>query len=135
MSVYASNNLFKGISKYSNSGGALLGGLIANSMGSPYSKEIIDDFVSRTSTQVIEYIPRSITVTKSELQGKTTIEAAPDSAQADVYRSLARKIAAHTESKAPSPLGVTELREWAASWADNLLALEQGKVLSAGAAI
>jgi nitrogenase iron protein NifH len=135
MSVYASNNLFKGISKYSNSGGALLGGLIANSMGSPYSREIIDDFVSRTSTQVIEYIPRSITVTQSELQGKTTIEAAPDSAQAAVYRSLARKIAAHTESKAPSPLGVTELREWAASWADNLLALEQGKVVSAGAAI
>jgi nitrogenase iron protein NifH len=135
MSVYASNNLFKGISKYSNSGGALLGGVIANSMGPPYSREIIDDFVKRTSTQVIEYIPRSITVTQSELQGKTTIEAAPGSAQADVYRSLAQKIAAHEESKSPSPLGVTELREWAASWADSLLALEQGKVTSPGAAI
>jgi nitrogenase iron protein NifH len=135
MSIYASNNLFKGISKYSNSGGALLGGVIANSVGSPYSKEIIVDFVERTSTRVIEYIPRSITVTQSELQGKTVIEAAPQSAQAEVYRSLARKIADHTESKTPSPLGVTELREWAASWADNLLALEQGKVVSAGAAI
>jgi nitrogenase iron protein NifH len=135
MSVYASNNLFKGISKYSNSGGALLGGVIANSMGSPYSREIIDDFTAKTSTQVIEYIPRSLTVTQSELQGKTTIEAAPDSAQAEVYRSLARKIAAHEESKSPSPLGVTELREWAASWADSLLAMEQGKVTSPGAAI
>jgi nitrogenase iron protein NifH len=135
MSIYASNNHFKGISKYSNSGGALLGGVIANSVGPPYSREIINDFVERTSTRVIEYIPRSITVTQSELQGKTTIEAAPQSAQADVYRSLARKIADHTESKTPSPLGVTELREWAASWADNLLALEQGKVVSAGAAI
>jgi nitrogenase iron protein NifH len=135
MSVYASNNLFKGISKYSHSGGALLGGVIANSMGPPYSKEIIDDFTAKTSTQVIEYIPRSLTVTQSELQGKTTIEAAPDSAQAEVYRSLARKIAAHEESKTPSPLGVSELREWAASWADNLLAMEQGKVTSPGAAI
>jgi nitrogenase iron protein NifH len=135
MSIYASNNLFKGISKYSNSGGALLGGVIANSVGPPYSREIINDFVERTSTRVIEYIPRSITVTQSELQGKTVIEAAPESAQADVYRSLARKIADHTESKTPSPLGVTELREWAASWADNLLALEQGKVVSAGATI
>jgi nitrogenase iron protein NifH len=135
MSIYASNNLFKGISKYSNSGGALLGGVIANSMGPPYSREIIDDFTRRTSTQVIEYIPRSITVTQSELQGKTTIEAAPGSVQAEVYRSLARKIASHEESKTPSPLGVTELREWAASWADSLLALEQGKVTSPGAAI
>jgi nitrogenase iron protein NifH len=52
-----------------------------------------------------------------------------------VYRALARKIAAHEESKAPSPLGLTELREWASGWADRLLALEQGKVMSQGAAI
>jgi nitrogenase iron protein NifH len=103
-------------------------------MGPPFAREIIDDFVEKTSTRVIEYIPRSITVTQSELQGKTTIEAAPLSAQADVYRSLARKIADHTESKTPSPLDVTELREWAAGWADKLLALEQGKV-TPGAAI
>jgi nitrogenase iron protein NifH len=32
MSIYASNNLFKGIKKYSNNGGALLGGIIANSI-------------------------------------------------------------------------------------------------------
>ncbi|MDR1446633.1 MAG: nitrogenase iron protein [Treponema sp.] len=135
MSIYASNNLFKGISKYSASGGALLGGVIANSMGPPYSKEIIDDFAERTATQIIEYIPRSITVTQSELQGKTTIEAAPDSAQAEVYRSLARKIADHDESKAPSPLESMELRSWAASWADSLLALEQGKIVSSGSSI
>jgi nitrogenase iron protein NifH len=132
MSIYASNNLFKGISKYSNSGGALLGGVIANSMGPPYSREIIDDFVTRTGTAVVEYIPRSVTVTQSELQGKTTIEAAPKSAQAEVYRSLARKIAAHDTSKNPSPLDAADLRGWAALWADRLLALEQGKVNSPG---
>jgi nitrogenase iron protein NifH len=135
MSIYASNNLFKGISKYSNSGGALLGGVIANSMGSTMSREIIDDFVLQTATQVVEYIPRSITVTQSELQGKTTIEAAPDSAQADVYRALAVKIAGHTESKAPRPLEVAALREWAGKWADALMAIEQGKVTSPGSAI
>ncbi|MDF2870763.1 MAG: nitrogenase iron protein [Anaerocolumna sp.] len=128
MSVYASNNLFKGIHKYSNSAGALLGGVIANSINAPYAKEIIDDFVKQTHTQVIEYVPRSVTVTQSELQGKTTIEAAPASAQADVYRSLATKIASHTESKVPSPLSTNELREWAAKWGDYLLALETGTI-------
>jgi nitrogenase iron protein NifH len=135
MSIYASNNLFKGISKYSNSGGALLGGVIANSMGPPYSRDIINDFVLQTKTQVVEYIPRSITVTQSELQGKTTIEAAPQSAQAGVYRSLARKIAEHTDSKTPSPLETAALREWAGKWGDYLLELEQGKIGSPGAAI
>jgi len=128
MAIYAANNLFKGIKKYSNAGGALLGGVIANSMNAPYSKEIITDFVNRTQTQVIEYIPRSVTVTQSELQGKTTIEAAPTSAQAKVYMSLAEKISRHTESKTPAPLEVQELRDWASKWGDYLLALETGTI-------
>ena len=130
MAIYAANNLFKGIQKYSNSGGALLGGVIANSVSAGYAKEIIDDFVLQTNTQVIEYIPRSVTVTQSELQGKTTIEAAPNSAQAAVYKKLAEKIANHRESKVPTPLEIADLREWAAKWADNLLALETGEIRS-----
>lgn len=122
MAIYAANNLFKGIQKYSNTGGALLGGVIANSISASYSKDLIDDFVARTQTQVVEYVPRSITVTQSELQGKTTIEAAPDSDQAGVYRRLANKIALHTESKTPSPLNEKELRAWAEKWAGHLLA-------------
>lgn len=135
MAVYAANNLFKGIQKYSNSGGALLGGVIANSINAPYAKDIIDDFVQKTKTQVMEYVPRSVTVTQSELQGKTTIEAAPNSEQARVYTNLARKIAAHDESKVPAPLDVKELREWAASWADQLLALETGEIRGEAASI
>ncbi|HEX2950106.1 MAG TPA: nitrogenase iron protein [Armatimonadota bacterium] len=133
MAIYAANNLFKGIQKYSHTGGALLGGVIANSINAPYAREIIDDFVAQTATQVVEYVPRSVTVTQSELQGKTTIEAAPQSAQATVYRSLATKIIEHTESKIPEPLDVKELREWAARWADHLLALETGEVREAAA--
>ena len=129
MSIYASNNLFKGIKKYSNSGGALLGGIIANSISQGYSRDIIDDFSARTKTQIIQYVPRSITVTQSELRGKTTIEAAPDSDQAKVYTKLAERIAAHEESKTPSPLELDELRNWAASWSDKLLALETGVVV------
>ena len=128
MSIYAANNLFRGIQKYSNSGGALLGGVIANSVNAPYAREIIDDFVSRTKTQVIEYIPRSVTVTQCELQGKTTIEAAPESEQAKIYFSLAEKIANHRDSRTPEPLSVQELRNWASKWGDYLLALETGTI-------
>jgi nitrogenase iron protein NifH len=128
MAVYAANNLFKGISKYSNSGGALLGGIIANSISQPYARSIVDDFASRTKTQVIQYIPRSVTVTQSELRGMTTIESAPDSEQALVYMELARRVAEHEKSTAPSPMEITELRAWAAGWADQLLAAETGEV-------
>jgi nitrogenase iron protein NifH len=129
MSIYASNNLFKGIQKYSASGGALLGGVIANSMNHGYSREIVDDFAARTQTQVAQYVPRSITVTQSELRGKTTIEAAPESPQAAVYNQLAERIAAHQESKTPAPLELDALRQWAAAWSDRLLELETGVVV------
>ena len=128
MAIYAANNLFRGIKKYSNAGGALLGGVIANSINKPYAKEIIDDFTRQTQTRVIEYIPRSVTVTQCELQGKTTVEAAPDSPQAGVYVSLAKKIAEHSESKAPAPLEIQDLREWAGKWGQYLLSIETGEV-------
>jgi nitrogenase iron protein NifH len=135
MAIYAANNLFKGIQKYSNSGGALLGGVIANSVSSGYQKSIVDDFVARTSTQVLQYVPRSITVTQSELAGKTTIEASPDSEQAAVYRELAKRVEAHEKSASPSPLDAQELRAWATAWSDQILAVERGEVRSAGAQI
>ncbi|MBB4199525.1 nitrogenase iron protein [Rhodoblastus sphagnicola] len=125
MAIYAANNLFRGIKTYSSKGGALLGGVIANSINSDFHRHIVDDFVERTQTQVVEYIPRSLTVTQAELQGKTTIEAAPNSEQAAIYRRLANKIADHTESKVPSPLDAKELREWSSSWADQLIEIER----------
>ena len=128
MSVYASNNLYRGIAKYSNTGGALLGGVIANSINLGFSKDIIDDFVHETETQVMEYIPRSVTVTQAELQGKTTIEAFPDSPQAKIYTRLAQRIASHDLSKTPKPMDAQQLRDWATKWADALLALETGTV-------
>ena len=135
MAIYAANNLFTGIKKYSNNGGALLGGVIANSVNAPYARHIIDDFVARTNTQVMEYVPRSITVTQSELQGKTTIEAFPDSEQAQVYKKLANRIANHTESRVPEPLSAEALRKWAADWSNQILAVETGEVRSSGASI
>ncbi|GHU41751.1 nitrogenase iron protein [Clostridia bacterium] len=132
MAIYAANNLFKGIQKYSNSGGALLGGVIANSITQPIQKRIIDDFVTRTQTQVVEYVPRSLTVTKSELSGKTTIEAAPDSDQAAVYRNLAKRIAEHEVSVTPAPLDSQQLKDWAAKWSDQIMEVESGIVKGEG---
>ncbi len=129
MSVYASNNLFKGIQKYSNNGGALLGGIIANSINKPYARSIVDDFAERTKTRIMQYVPRSVTVTQSELQGKTTIEAAPDSPQAQIYFELAGRIAEHEESTIPAPMDIAELRKWAADWGNQLLELERGYVV------
>lgn len=121
MAIYAANNLFKGIRKYANRGGALFSGIIANSMNQPIQKEIINDFAKHTKTTVAGYVPRSLDVTRSELRGQTVIEHAPDSEQAELYRDLARSILNNDQKYVPAPLESDDLKAWAESWSDILL--------------
>lgn len=121
MAIYAANNLFKAINKYAPSGGALLGGIIANGLSATYSQAIVDDFAARTSTKVVGYIPRSLVVSQSELYGQTVIEAAPQSDHARLYRDLASYIATTDELSVPSPLASADLRSWARDWGDRVL--------------
>ncbi|MCK9150674.1 AAA family ATPase [Methanobacterium alcaliphilum] len=124
MAIYAVNNLFKGILKYSGSGGGLLGGIIGNSISKIAQREMIQDFSQQTETEVIEYVPRSPIVTRCELDGKTTIEGAPESEQAEVYRELARKVINNKQKFIPRPFDVDDLSDWGSTWVNKLL-LEQ----------
>ena len=124
MALYAANNLFKGIQKYSHTGGALLGGIIANSIDTSFAKQIVDNFAEHTRTRIVEYVPRSFSVTQAELRGKTVVETFPNSEQAAVYRRLADRIVKHKRSEIPSPMDEKELRAWAARWAEQLLSMQ-----------
>jgi nitrogenase iron protein NifH len=128
MAIYAANNLFKAINKYAPTGGAKLGGVIANSMAAGYSRAIVDDFTSRTGTTVAGYVERSMVVQQSELYGKTVIEANPTSEQADIYRKLAKYISENEDLVVPNPLGASELRDWAREWGEKIYSLQSGYV-------
>lgn len=132
MAIFAANNLFKAINKYAPSGGARLGGVIANSVLAPYATSLIDDFASRTGTRVVGYVPRSIEVSQSELYGQTVIEASPGSTQAQVYRNLATFILGNGESCIPNPLNGPDLKDWARGWGDRIFKGEAGIVEASG---
>jgi nitrogenase iron protein NifH len=135
MAIYAANNLFKAINKYAPTGGAKLGGVIANSMRPGYARDIVNDFTKKTGTTVAGYVERSIVVQQSELYGKTVIEANPKSEQADIYRRLAKYIAENENLVVPSPLGAADLRDWARDWGDKIYSLENGDISDASAGI
>jgi len=116
------------VQKYAPSGGARLGGVIANGLIAPYARQLVDDFVDRTGTRVIGYVPRSQVVSQSELYGKTVIEAAPTSGQAEIYRGLARYIVEQEETTIPRPLNGPELKAWAREWGDRIFSTESGVV-------
>ena len=128
MAIFAANNLFKAVAKYAPSGGARLGGVIANGLIAPYAKSLVDDFVERTGTRVVGYVPRSLVVSQSELYGKTVIEAAPKSDQAGIYRGLANDFVANESVTIPRPLNGPELKVWAREWGDRIFSAETGVV-------
>lgn len=128
MAIFAANNLFKAINKYAPSGGARLGGVIANSLQAPYAESLVDDFVEKTGTNVVGYVPRALVVAQSELYGQTVIEAAPTSNQAAVYQKLAKYIVENEDSVIPKPLNGPELKKWAREWGDRIFEVEAGVI-------
>lgn len=109
MSLYAANNICKGIRRYAAAGKTKLGGLICNSRMVDNEKALVEEFARRLGTQLLYFLPRDNVVQRAELQRKTVLEYAPDSKQADEYRALARAVAENQRFSVPEPLNQDEL--------------------------
>lgn len=109
MSLYAANNICKGIQRYAASGKTKLGGLICNSRLVDNEKELVEEFAQKLNTRLLYFVPRDNLVQHAELQRKTVIEHAPESAQANEYRSLAKTLDENTEFTVPTPISNDEL--------------------------
>jgi len=109
MAMYAANNISRGVLKYAQSGGVRLGGLICNSRKTDMEYELISELAKRLGTHMIHFVPRDNEVQRAELRRQTVIEYSPEHAQADEYRTLARKIAENKNFVIPTPLSMDEL--------------------------
>ena len=104
MSLYAANNICKGIQRYAAAGKTKLGGLICNSRMVDREKELVEEFAAKLGTKLLYFVPRDNVVQRAENRRKTVIEYAPDAAQADEYRALARTLGENQEFAIPTPL-------------------------------
>lgn len=111
MAMYAANNISRGVLKYAHTGGVRLGGLICNSRQTDREHELISTLAARLSTHMIHFVPRDNIVQHAELRRMTVAEYAPDSNQADEYRTLADKIINNTNLTIPTPIEMDELEE------------------------
>lgn len=127
-SIFTTNNIFRAIRKYADSGGPRLGGIIANALTAPFAESIVKDYAGRTGTRVTTCLPHSSVVVQSELYGQTVIEAGPQSNHAYMYRRLAGKIIGNQNTDIPNPLTARELRNWARGWGDWMYELELGVI-------
>ena len=112
MAMYAANNISKGILKYANSGGVRLGGLICNERQTDKELELAENMAAKLGSKLIYFVPRANIVQHAELRRMTVIEYAPDSEQANHYRTLAEKIHANVgKGVIPTPITMDELEE------------------------
>lgn len=132
MALYAANNLFKCITKYARTGGSPLGGVIANNLIGPYARDLVDDFAVRTGSRIVDYVPKSLEISQSELTGRTVVEALPTSAEAQLYRRIGRRIAENEATVVPVPLDVPELTAWARGWGDRIIGERRPSVAAVG---
>ncbi|HIH34935.1 MAG TPA: Ni-sirohydrochlorin a,c-diamide reductive cyclase ATP-dependent reductase subunit [Methanosphaera sp.] len=104
MSLYAANNIAKGVRKLNGK----LGGIICNCRNVKDEIEIVTEFASLISSKVISIIPRSDLVQKSEYNACTVLEMFPESEQSDVYRDLVKNIVNNDSFTNPTPMSTEE---------------------------
>lgn len=118
MSLYAANNIAKGICRFAGRGKARLGGIIGNSRNTVNEEKLLKEFAARLNTNLIAFIPRDIIVNQAENKRQTVIEFAPTSNQAEVYRRLAEDIENNQKLTVPTPMTFEELEELISKYAD-----------------
>ncbi len=112
LSLYAANNVCRGIAEFAMRGGCLLGGFIYNVRSALLDEEdIVNKFAEEVGAAIIEKIPYSPLIVEAEVEGKTVVEYAPQSEVAEKFRSLAIKIVSNERRVAPTPLPWEKLLE------------------------
>ena len=99
MSLYAASNIASAVNQFSSKGYAKLRGLILNAKGVENEVDIVEKVAEEINTEIIQYIPRDGHVQKAENDGKTVVEAFPDSEMSQVYLNLAREILKNKEQE------------------------------------
>ncbi len=111
MSLYAANNICKGINRLSAQGPSRLAGIICNSRGKiEFEKKVLTLFAEKLGSQLVHVIPRSPEIGDFEVEGETIVEGNPESDAAVQFRELSEKILANSHFMVPTPLTLDDVQ-------------------------
>ena len=102
MSLYAANNIAKGVQRFAARGAVKLGGIIGNGRDVLNERELLEAFA----------------VHEAEIHRQTLIAYAPTSEQAQYYVRLAQAIDTNEMLTVPTPMAFEELEELVESYGD-----------------
>ena len=109
MSIYAANNICRGIARYAREGVVRLSGVIYNGRSGRDDPAPAARFAEAVGTELTGIIPMSGEISRAELARKTVVEAFPESEAAACFRALADKLLTGGRRCIPAPLEEDEL--------------------------
>jgi nitrogenase iron protein NifH len=98
MSLYAAANIAHAVRSFGKRGYASLRGLILNAKHIEGENELVNKAAAELEVPVIYRLPRDPFVQRAEVEGKTVVEAFPDSDMAAHYKALAKLLLAEGDS-------------------------------------
>ena len=104
MSLYAANNICRGIRKYAQSSGVRLAGVIQNGRSIVDNDNLLWAFAAELGTKVVGKIPMSSLIGQAELERRTVTEYAPESEPAQAFFTLASILLEHSGGCIPMPM-------------------------------
>lgn len=113
LSIYAANNICRGINRFAGRGGSPLGGIVYNVRGAIDDLALVEEFAQCIGSKVMGAIPSDPTIMENEIYAKTVIEHKPASKIADIFRDVAMQLYENKETVSPTPLSKEELSKLA----------------------
>jgi len=106
LSVYAANNIAKGLFNLN----VKMGGIIGNMRGIPNEEEKIKLYAEEIDSQLINVIERNSKIYESEIEGKTVLEKYPNDPLNSKFKDIGAKIIENKKSKVPNPTTDDKIR-------------------------
>lgn len=111
MSLYAANNICRGVAKYAAAGKVRLAGVIYNGRSGRDAPAVAERFARRIGTELAGRIPMSAQVGQAELARRTVVEQFPQSEAGAQFRLLAQNMLNGGIRCIPTPLSDEEVEE------------------------
>jgi nitrogenase iron protein NifH len=107
LSIYAANNIAKGLFNLN----VKMGGIIGNLRGIPNEINKISYYAKEIGSVMIDAVDRNLKIHESEIEGKTVLEKYPNDSLNSLFRGIGKKIIENNNSKVPNPITDNRIRE------------------------
>ena len=109
MSIYAANNICRGIVRYARENEIRLAGILYNARSGRDDPALAERFARTIGTSVTGYLPMSEWISRAELERKTVVEAFPESDAARCFREIAHEMLKERTRCIPAPMTEEEV--------------------------